>query len=275
MDPLVTSALISTGGSLLGGLFGKKQSAVKAYNQAAELQNLQIEGLKKQVPAMVEGAKNAGIHPLAALGISPMAGPSASFGSNGGGNASMLSDLGQNLGRVAEAAGTVDERKQSRVANALALEHAALQNDLLRSQITSINRQPGTGPGLPTAMNAGIMPGQGNSIPGTVDVQPVGLSSATPGNPSKEAGGVTDFTFARSGNKLYVVPSRDVKERIEDNLMAELSWSYRNQVSPYLNPFERRNMNKPGRSPDPREWPLPPGAKRWVWNGTHYVASKY
>lgn len=104
--------------------------------------NLQHNALRRQTERypswLVKGAKDAGLHPLAALGISPTSGPSFSL------NTDVGSSMGQNIGRAVRAAFT---SKQSEAdLEKLTLERAQLENDLLRAQISNINFQPGTPP---------------------------------------------------------------------------------------------------------------------------------
>jgi hypothetical protein len=75
------------------------------------------------------------------------------------------------------------------------------------------------------------------------------------GHPSLQAGAYPSQAFAREyderGEPVYsVVPSKQVKQAIEDNDIQESFWNYRRIFS--------------GGSPPPKSW-LPPGAKNWVW----------
>jgi hypothetical protein len=102
-------------GDIIGGLFGasSQRKALKA-----ERHNLQ-----NAVRWRVADAKAAGIHPLAALGM-------PSYGSNVQPN----NALGEG---IASAFNKYSQRK----ANALAEERAALENQLLRSQIKSTDAE--------------------------------------------------------------------------------------------------------------------------------------
>lgn len=162
MDPLVASSLISTGSNLIGGLLGGDDGP-----GPTELANIQYKVWKKQIaheiPARVKAAKSAGIHPLVALGASPVSGPSISVGGDSGSSNRMgdaLSGLGQGISRAVEAYASKEERDMSRAAAKLSLENQQLQNDRLRSEIALL-RQPGSPPGM--ADNP-IIPGQSDSI---------------------------------------------------------------------------------------------------------------
>lgn len=164
MDPLVTSSLISAGTSLLGGLFGGGQSNNKARKLGIEQltdQRRSQEILDRERPTWVaDGARKAGISPLVAMGMQPVSVGGVSVGGDGGDShrGQMLADMGQNLGRAAEAYLTQDQRAQQKVVDRLALERAGLENDLLRSQISAVNRTAAT-PGLPSPSSQ-VLPGQ-------------------------------------------------------------------------------------------------------------------
>jgi len=148
MDPVVGSAIISGIGNLAGGLvdnYFNSQAMDKSYK-------FQKKVLQNQVQWRVEDAIKAGLHPLAALGMSPASGPSAMVGSSLG---SALSDMGQNIGRAAEAYLTPQDKAAARLA-LLAEERAGLENDLLRSQIAGSHK---------ALLTAGATPGVASALP--------------------------------------------------------------------------------------------------------------
>lgn len=125
--PVVASALISGAGSLAGGFvdnYFNEKATDKAWKRQKKV-------LQNQVQWRVADAVAAGLHPLAALGMSPADGPSVGLGSSLGAG---LSDMGQSVGRAAEAMLTPESKLTARMA-LLAEERAGLENDLLRSQI--------------------------------------------------------------------------------------------------------------------------------------------
>lgn len=133
MDPVIASSLVSGAGSLAGGLVDNYFNQ-KASNKSYKFQK---KVLQNQIQWRVADAVKAGIHPLAALGVNPASGPSISVGSSSLGSA--LSDMGQNLGRAAEAYLTPDAKNASRAA-LLTEENIGLQNDLLRAQIAGAQK---------------------------------------------------------------------------------------------------------------------------------------
>lgn len=132
-------------GSIAGGLLGRK-SAQEANEMNAALTREQIayqkELNKNQIQWRVEDAKKAGLHPLAALGVSSysytpvqsnISGQDYSWlGDAAGGIGDSLSKMGQNANAAAQREKDAKARAQ---AEALAADTAQLQLDLLRSQV--------------------------------------------------------------------------------------------------------------------------------------------
>jgi len=165
MDPMTTSALISTGGSLLGGLLGGggtswNKQRKQMQEQLSDQKAYQYEIDTERPSWVVKGAQAAGISPLVALGMQPISTPGVSIGSDTKPQIDFQS-MGQNLGRAAEAYMSQDQRAKQAVVDQLALERAQLENDLLRSQISSVNNSSRT-PGMPGTQS---IPGQTASHP--------------------------------------------------------------------------------------------------------------
>lgn len=199
----------------------------------------------------VEDAKAAGIHPLYALGgqgamASPISvgQPAAPSGPGAWGT------HGQDLSRANFQMQTPQEREFA----VLQLQRMKLENKLLESQIPGLGASQ-YGPPLPSATD---QPGDGLSSQGNaVRVQPQRPSASSPSNPARDAGAVADFGLVRtSGGGYAVVPSKDVKERIEDTTVPEAMWAFRNQIRPIFSGAGDL---------DPREYPLPKGYDRWEW----------
>lgn len=118
----------------------------------------------------------------------------------------------------------------------LQLERGQLENDLLRSQIARLNGQ--IGPAMPTGGSIGVIPGQGNSTPTPnypmpgVQMQDAKVTASAPGVPGQEAGIIPDFGYSRTNTGFAVVPSKDMKERMEDMPIQEAMWAARNQIIP-------------------------------------------
>lgn len=160
--------LISAGASLLGGLFN---NSARADDRA-----MQKEAAQNQVQWRVADAAKAGIHPLAALGMSPVSMSPVSVGDPGG----FIGDIGQDIERAVTAGSTTTQRA-AQVSLDMAeaqLEGARIDNDIKRAELASRIRRNLTGanvgPVIPavgsnTARGADIG-GQTFPIPGGIDV---------------------------------------------------------------------------------------------------------
>jgi hypothetical protein len=203
----------------------------------------------------VEDAKAAGIHPLAALGAQTQSFTPFTVGDS---SSAYLSQMGQDLSRAFSAKQTDEERalKSAQLASInLDLEHKALQNKLLQNQITS-SQVP---PALPsdTGMSSTLLSGQSNA---KVVVKPSESTHRGTDRPASQAGNIPDYGFVRTPTGLSIVPSSDVKQRIEDQLVPELMWSFRNQILPNFAPDSFR--------PSTKDFPLPEG-QYWDWDVAH------
>lgn len=140
--------------SLVGGLFGNHQ---KQQGQEREIE-LQKEFAQNGLRWKVEDAKRAGIHPLAALGATGASYSPVGLGDND--FAAVGSAVGQDFSRAIDATRTAPERTGAVAAKmeALGLERATLENDLLRAQILDITR-PRTPP-FPMAGTDYVVAGQ-------------------------------------------------------------------------------------------------------------------
>lgn len=217
------------------------------FDQQAALQR---EFAKNSIRWKVEDAKAAGLHPLAAIGAS---GYSASPIYTGDNNTS------QPTARAGFSTGNRPARNKE--LEALTLEHQRLQNEFLSSKITLLN-QPGTPPAAPPPSGmSNILTGQGNANPtpdtALVVQQPAVRTYSQPGRPQQEVGAIPDYGYVKTKSGYAVVPGKDVKERIEDQIVPETMWAVRNQMAPALSGLT---------PPDPKYFPVPGGYTRWVWN---------
>lgn len=179
MDPVVTSSLISAGSSFLGGAFGggEKRPRYTPYIRAlVGPSNFDKKGMSlsdaerfhqsNMFAGRISDAKNNGIHPIYALGAPTFNTPPMQVGSGGGSNfGDTFASVGQDLGRAFHAYSTREERAIAAKDAALTLENKSLQNDLLRSQIRSVN-SAGSPPGMSSNP---FIPGQAASA---VEIQP-------------------------------------------------------------------------------------------------------
>lgn len=161
--------------SLVGGLFGNAQ---KQQGQEREIE-LQKEFAQQGLRWKVADAKAAGIHPLAALGATGASYSPVGLGDND--LSAVGSAVGQDISRAVDATRTQPERMGAVGAKmeALGLERASLENDLLRAQILDITR-PRTPP-FPMAgtdYNVPGQPGSGINVAGVPVVKDKGWSDA-------------------------------------------------------------------------------------------------
>lgn len=240
-------------GAVLGGAMGGSiQSGYENEKQFArdrELMNyqyyrnekLQKEFAKKGIQWKVSDAKKAGIHPLAALGAATYnASPAFVGGSSPMVNrAADMAELGQNISRAAAAESTAHQRKLMD----LQLESAQYDTEMKKMEVISARRN----------LTGQVGPG----LPDSVKHVPAEITSHAKGRKNIEAGSVTSTGFARGPKgTLTPVPSKDVKERIEDQFIPEMVWSAQN----YLGPTFGSTANKPPR----KEWVK--GAKDYQWD---------
>lgn len=248
--------LLSAGTTILGGLLGKKSAddAREASLQlAARNEALQREFAQNGIQWRVEDAKKAGIHPIYALG-----GAGASFSpvsANFTADTSLpnaLASAGQDIGRAIHATRTQKDRVGaiSTTAAKLQLEGLNLDNDLKRVEIASKTgrlRQGQVGPPNPVGNNY-LIPGQTES--GEVKPKPLEVAPGAKHAPHMEGGAITDVGQSRTNDGWAPVPSKDVKERIEDNIFQEALHFYRNNVLPSLG----QNLSPPFEAPKGKQW---------------------
>ncbi len=167
-----------------------------------------------------------------------------------------IAQAGQHLGRAAAAMDDQTDR-QNKMAD-LALENASLKNKMLKAQITTVSKP--TNPPLPSHSSMPLLTGQGDSYPttpasGYVIESPLYRTHSAHGKPSQETGKVPDVGWTTTPTGLAPVPSTDVKQKIEDQLIPEIMWAIRNQLMPNV-----------GHGNPPSKKLLPKGADHWRWN---------
>nr|QJB20469.1 MAG: DNA pilot protein [Microvirus sp.] len=236
-------------GDAIGKVFGFIDSNLE-NNRIKDANTTQYDIAKEFAQSGIQwrvaDAKAAGISPLAALGVPLASGPTMAIGGSGG--SSPFSDMGQSLGRAIDAVSTSKERSVRASLDGLALERASLENELLRSQITSVNRA--NNPPLPSMVSSPASPATG--APTGTRTVPVEVSSAAG---AKASGIHPDLTYVRtSAGGLAIVPSKDAKQLIEDQMVPEAMWTLRNHIGTFVKA-----------PPYPSEATPPKGAKGWKW----------
>lgn len=255
--------LINAATKLIGGSMSQNaQENANAQNQAQWQTSMAYQDLanKNNIQWKVADAKAAGLHPLAALGVSPAGGPVSGVGAvpeTGMGDA--ISSLGSDISRAVSASRTQQQRAEAydNSMRSLSLETASLRNDLLRSQIARLNQQ--NNPALPALDQRWQVDGQGDTA--KVKMKPFEVTPGEPGKPWMEPGAISDIGHARTRDGYAVVPSKEMQERIEDNWLASWSWMYRNQILPSLG--MGREKPPAAAAPEGYEW-------RWHWPSQEY-----
>lgn len=223
--------LISAGASLLGGVLGQKSQE----KQAEKNIQLQKDFAQQGIQWKVADAKAAGIHPLYALGANTHSFAPVSVGDS---LSPALANAGQDIGRAVNAVSDGSTRVYGiqKALQGLALERAGLENEVLRSQIRR-NNSAGTPPPVPTPGTQWLIPGQGETtipeVPGTIVDEPLKRTGVDPTRGYTESGAIADKGYTNTAPGHYFpVPSKDVKDRIEDITPAEWAWALRNMVGP-------------------------------------------
>lgn len=254
LAPILGSGVGSAAGGPVGGMIGgavgqgiqNREEAKREQEKWDRNVAVQREFAQHGIRWKVEDAKAAGIHPLVALGAQP-----AQFSGYAGGSSSTgpdLASMGQDITRAISATSTEEQKlmQQYTIQSAvLDLQGKELDNAIKQTQLNKLSS-----PAFPGTEN--YIPGQGNSGIKTV---PLERTASHAGAPHMEAGAINDLGYAKTATGMVPIPSKDVKERIEDNMPQEWSHYIRNNVSPYTG----------GGTPPPKS-ALPPGAKSWKWH---------
>lgn len=214
-------------------------------------ERLQREFAQHGLRWKVEDAKAAGLHPLYALGgqgatFSPL----TAIADQGTPSPTLdLAGLSQNITGAMARTSTGQEKQMQQLqlqSMQLDVEGKTIDNQMRATQL----RQLQTGPNFPGSDN--FIPGQGNS---GMKINPAERTQSAPGRPAQEKGWVPDVGYARTDTGLTPVPSKDVKERIEDQLVPESMWAARNYILPNI-----------GKGEKPPKSMLPKGYNDWYWD---------
>jgi len=235
--------IISMGSKILGGIMQDEAN----QDIANQNERLQREFAQNGISYKVADAKKNGIHPLYALGANTVSFNPIAVG-GGSGLAEGIANAGQELGRAIDSTRTSSDRTTSRILESLQLERAKLENDLLRSQITSVNRASNP----PMAGDNYVIPGQTESGVVTLPSEVVTGSNTDSG---RQPGGITEYQFTNPGRggTIGIIPSQDMKNRMDDDFIASTLWHLQHRLvappSPdkklFWNPLVQRYVPKP------------------------------
>jgi len=251
---MVWPAIIAAASAIGGGLLAK--SGADADRE------FQMQAARHGIKWRVEDAKEAGVHPLFALGA-PTFNPSP-VGDGGAG--AVLAQGGQDVSRALHASADLKQRTEASRLNAyqlavqgLDLEERRLKNMLLSSQIAKLNQVQSTPP-FPSVSSDPYMAGQGNMPPlrGSIIDMPLERVVSSPAAKGQEPGSVTEVGFVRTPEGLAPVMSNDAKQRLEEDFLGMLQWNWRNRIVPSL-------TFGGGGQPPPLS-ALPKGATHWFFN---------
>lgn len=262
-------ALIGAGASLAGGLINSEANDVAsgrsqdvANNNAALQMRMAMHGVTMRARDVMNAYGETGLHPLALLGVNAPTYTPVNY--VGGGNNAIgdaVSSAGQGIGRALDATASQTERltHASRL-DGLVTERAGLENDLLRMRIASEMaqlKQVQSRPAMPIGGRF-LVDGQGEAVGGKTLVvdSPMKRTVADPVSPSQEPGAITDVGYARTKTGWAPVPSKDVKERIEDMMLPSWNWFLRNNLLPSVG----SNESPPFKAPAGHYWQFNP----WV-----------
>lgn len=221
-------SILGAAGGVVGSLLGansndRANDANMAF--AREQLEYQKELAKNQIQWKVEDAKKAGLHPMAALGLSSMSYSPVSAGQVGAdysGIGNSLMSMGQNIDRASMAAKDREQQEralalQERQAD-LQLENMKLQNDYIREQIATsmVNR-------LRSFARAPAMASTGGLPQGFYSLASAGQadSKIPPGNGYVGNGGVLFESMLGPDGSYEVWPSQNWAQIVEDKLGIE------------------------------------------------------
>lgn len=158
MEPI--SALIAAGATIGGGIINRS-----AQRHAEQRDDTQIQRRMRDASA-------AGVHPIAALGMSGYSGSTATSTAFGDSVAKSGQAIGNALSKSLDTDG--------RALKTLLLEKAGLENDLLRTQITRAQREDATVPPVLGSLSKQLIPGQGQTLVSGPEGHKVDTPSWTP-----------------------------------------------------------------------------------------------
>lgn len=246
-------------GTIAGGLLGGSKGGGHSYQYYLDRDFKQTKRLaENQYSWMVQGAKNAGLHPLAVLGT-PLSQTSGHYvGDSQGSDYSWLGKAGQQIGRAAGAFLSKEDRmKEEMYTDQMRnqqLENNSLQNRLLEVQIQQTTqdmalqlannaakavRNSGQTPGFPIGADgrtlSRFIPGQNDATTSSklMEVKPAEITASHPQTPYASAGSNPEIEYYRTSDGGWSPNySQKVAEQFEDDTLGRWSWILRNRITP-------------------------------------------
>lgn len=258
----------------LGGLFGGGGGQSPATTLGQQQLQFAMDAAGKQIQWRVKDAKDAGIHPLYALGAPAFNPTSISIpgddrqGVDWGGS---LAKMSQGIGRAIDAMRTKEQREISELDLAAASQAAAgrqLDLEMKRTQLGIMQEQlrrfqggqlPPPLPNSATNENGGPKTAATNQS----TIKENEITSSQGDIPHSAAGPVAPSNQWRAApdGRLYPTPEKNLQM---DDMGSPgwLPWMYRNHVLPYAKQTLGRDVTEYG----PPRHMLPPGADGWEKN---------
>jgi hypothetical protein len=271
----VAGSAISAGASLLGGAM-----SAAASKKIAKMQiKAQREFAQNGIQWRVSDAKQAGLHPLYALGANTASYTPVSQDSSAMGNA--VADAGAYLGKAVDQALSKADQAALQQEN---LEYARmmregnlelmrqnirgkkLDNDFNEQQmVNSLRAQGSANPARPLVVSTPMgefnvnnpdkkrytakVAGNGATALSGVSLEPAKVVMSSPGNPAQTAGANSDYSLVRTENGYTKVPSEQFANSTDDDIVNKVAWNLRNSIGDRIG-------NLP-RDLDVRYYPLP------------------
>lgn len=267
--PALTAAGVASAGTFLSGassfLSGLGIGGGEKRPRYRDALNAQKYATGNDIDVKIAKAKEHGLHPLTTLGLPSVGAPSAYVPGSKGPD---LNAMGQGIDRMANAGRTQLQRELDEAQ----LEQVKLSNDFIKVQTAGAQQAIANTSKIPP-MNSGVGPYlmDGQTGSGTIAPKPSEPTLAVnQKQPEREGGAYPEIAYKRtSPTELRLVPSKDQKERMEDDVFEQVKYHARHSV-PVLSSAQK--MIK--RPPYPSEVPLPPGYNKWVWAYDRWKASK-
>lgn len=283
------SAALGAAGSLAGGLFGSSGKNSHSYQYYLDRDYNQSQRIAQNQPSwLVEGARRAGLHPLAVLGMPLATGSSHSIGAGPDSDYSWLSDVGQGIGRAAGALLSKEDREKQQLYDETRqkqqLKNNELQNNLLSAQIAQISQDmalqlagnsaravnstsqsPGFQLGVDGRTTRSVIPGQNDATTSSLFTsKPPEIAVSHPQTAFAEAGTHPEIRFSRTALGGYApVRSQAVTDALEDDLVGSVRYELRNGLGSALS--DQRYAPPRSYLPDRGKT----GAYYWLYDNVH------
>lgn len=230
INPVVGGALISGGSSILGGLFGSS-SAKRRLEEERRMFNQTFAEQKNQFDNALQirsrDAKLAGLHPMAALGLTPggtIAGQSTTGSSRGDSLKKSLVDAGKTVGTAL--------MQKAAIKQATATDFALQQK---YESETALNTQKSLIQPDRTASEVKVFPG-GKSAPNLIEYKPDSVISHKKKFPAETAGthpSLREYTLPNGQKFLAPVNEEGWTEGLESLPYALYPWLREQNIKKY------------------------------------------